>query len=74
MGITHLLKRRYSNRSSPTKYHVKRYNDFYHQATTHNGWLMFAFFFVFCVRTIVSFLLLNLVDLKFHRKDNLNFS
>ena len=35
---------------------------------------MFAFFFILYVRTTVSFLLLNLVDLKFHRKYNLNFS
>ena len=74
MGITYLLKRHLLNYSTLVKHHVKRYENFYHKATTRNDFLMFAFFFVLCVHTIVSFLLLNLVDLKFHRKNSLNFS
>ena len=74
VGITELSKRHYSNSSTTTKYYVKQYENSYHQVTTCNGLPIFAFFFVLHSRTIVSFLLLNLVDLKFHRKDNLKFS
>ena len=74
VDITQLSKCHYSNHSTIAKHYVKQYESSYHQATTCNDLLIFAFFFVLHSPTIVSFILLNLFDLKFHRKDNLNFS